>query len=203
MEIADVRQGLALAGRGAGAQRGDWRVRVVDSADILDDQLSVRELREIGLRQGVRTAAHLLEPFDLVVAARSRAAKVALVPPGVHRTVAAVTLLVVRTPDPGTGLAHYLWYYLTSTLGRADVAARFTATSLPSLSARALGEVPVVVPPAPELLRIADLAEAAAASRRAALEAVRVRHDVIRDAVVAAAGGAAQQKEGGHAAHDR
>ncbi|MXZ97600.1 MAG: hypothetical protein F4017_00025 [Acidimicrobiaceae bacterium] len=185
MEIADVRQGLAMAGRGAGAQRGDWRVRVVDSADILDDQLSMRELREVGLRQGVRTAAHLLEPFDLVVAARARAAKVALVPPGVHRTVAAVTLLVVRTPDPGMGLAHYLWYYLTSTLGRAEVAARFTATSLPSLSAGALGEVPVVVPPAPELPRIADLAEAAAASRRAALEAVRIRHDIVRDSVIA------------------
>ena len=114
-----------------------------------------------------------------------------------------MTLLVVRTPDPGTGLAHYLWYYLTSTFGRAEVAARFTRTSLPSLSARALGEVPVVVPSAGELPRLADLAEAAAASRRAALEAVRVRHDVIRDAVVAAAGGAAREKEGGHAGHDR
>ncbi len=174
-----------MAGRGAGAQRGDWRVRVVDSADILDDQLSLRELREVGLRQGARTAAHLLEPFDIVVAARSRTAKVALVPPGVHRTVAAVTLLVVRTPDPGTGLAHYLWFYLTSTIGRAEVAARFTETSLPTLSARALGEVPVVVPPAGELPRFADLAAEAAASRRAALEAVRVRHDVVRDSVIA------------------
>jgi len=190
MEIADVRQGLAMAGRGAGAQRGDWRVRVVDSADILDDQLSLRELREVGLRRGARTAAHLLEPFDVVVTARSRAVKVALVPPGIHRTVAAVTLLVVRTPDPGTGLAHYLWYYLTSTIGRAEVAARFTETSLPTLSARALGEVPVAVPREDELPRFANLVEGAAASRRAALEAVRVRHDVVRDAVIAAIGSA-------------
>lgn len=107
-------------------------------------------------------------------------------PPGVHRTVAAVTLLVVRTPDPGMGLAHYLWYYLTSTLGRAEVAARFTETSLPTLSARALGEVPVVVPPPGDLPRLADLVEAATASREAALEAVRARHDVVRDSVISA-----------------
>ena len=93
---------------------------------------------------------------------------------------------MVRTPDPGSGLAHFLWYYLTSTRGRAEVAARFTATSLPTLSARALGDVPVVVPPPGELHRLADLIEATEASREAALEAVRVRHDVLRDAIIAA-----------------
>ena len=51
--------------------------------------------------------------------------KVALVPPDVTRTVASTTLLVARTPDPGTGLAHFLWYYLTSTPGRSAIAARF------------------------------------------------------------------------------
>ena len=175
-----------MAGRGAGAQPGDWHVRVVESADIVDDRLSLEGLREIGVRQGVRTEAHLLEPFDILVTARSPAVKVALVPPGVSRTVAATTLLVVRTPDPGSGLAHFLWYYLTSTRGRAEVAARFTATSLPTLSARALGDVPVVVPPPGELHRLADLIEATEASREAALEAVRVRHDVLRDAIIAA-----------------
>lgn len=184
--VADVRQGLAMAGRGAGAQRGDWRLRVVESSDIVDDRLSFEGLREIGVRRGVRTEAHLLEPFDILVTARSPAVKVAMVPPGVSRTVAATTLLVVRPPDPGTGLAHFLWYYLTSTRGRAEVAARFTATSLPTLSARALGDVPVVVPPASELNRLADLIEATEASREAALEAVRVRHDVLRDAIIGA-----------------
>lgn len=105
-------------------------------------------------------------------------------PPGASRTVASTTLLVVRTLDPGTGLAHFLWYYLTSRRGRSEVATRFTATTLPTLSARALGGVPVVVPPSGELPRIADLVEAATASRDAALEAVRARHDVVRDSVI-------------------
>ncbi len=173
-----------MAGRGAGAQPGDWMVRVVESADIVDDRLHLEGLRKIGLRRGVRTAAHLLEPFDILVTARSQSVKVALVPPGASRTVASTTLLVVRTADPGTGLAHFLWYYLTSSRGRSEVAARYTATTLPTLSARALGEVPVVVPPLGELPRLADLVEAATASRDAALEAVRARHDVVRDAVI-------------------
>ena len=184
--LAGIAQGLSMAGRGAGAQPGDWQVRVAESADIVDDRLSLEGLRGIGVKQGVRTEAHLLEPYDILVTARSQAVKVALVPAGVSRTVAATTLLVMRTPDPGSGLAHYLWYYLTSTRGRTAVAARFTATSLPTLSARALGEVPVVVPPAGELHGLADLIEATEASHEAALEAVRVRHVVLRDAIIAA-----------------
>ena len=184
--LAGIAQGLSMAGRGAGAPPGDWQVRVAESADIVDDRLSLEGLREIGVRRGVRTEAHLLEPYDILVTARSRAVKVALVPPGVSRTVAATTLLVVRTPDPGSGLAHYFWYYLTSTRGRAEVASKFTATSLPTLSARALGDVPVVVPSVSELHGLADLIEATEASRNAALEAVRVRHVVLRDAIIGA-----------------
>ena len=175
-----------MAGRGAGAQSGDWQLRVAESSDIVDDRLSLEELREVGVKRGVRTEAHLLEPFDILVTARSPAVKVALVPPGVSRTVSAATLLVVRTPDPGNGLAHFLWYFLTSKRGRAEIASRFTATSLPTLSARALGDVPVVVPAPDELHRLADLIEATEASRAAALEAVRVRHDVLRDAIIGA-----------------
>ena len=186
-QLAEVRQGMAMAGRAAGARRGDWRLRVVESADIVEDRLSRERLREIEVRRNARTEAHLLHPFDLLVTARSQSIKVALVPPDLSRAVAAATLLVVRTPDPGTGLAHFLWYYLSSARGRAEVAARVTATSLPTLSGRALGDVPVVAPPSHELHRLADLVEAAEASRAAALEAVRVRHDVLRDAIIGAA----------------
>ena len=185
-ELVDIRVGLAMAGRGAGAQRGDWMVRVVESGDIVDDRLQLEGLGEIGIRRGIRTVAHLLEPFDILVTARSQSVKVALVPPGASRMVASTTLIVLRTPDPGTGLAHFLWYHLTSSRGRSEVATRFTTTTIPTLSARALGEVPVVVPPPSELPRFADLVEAAIASRDAALEAVHARHDVLRDSVIAA-----------------
>ena len=184
--LADIRLGMMMAGRSAGARPGDWELQVVESADIVEGRLSLDGLRSVEVEQNVRTQAHLLQPFDVLVTARSQAVKVALVPPGIARTVAAATLLVVRASDPGTGLAHFLWYYLASEQGRATIAARLTATSLPTLSARALGQVPVPKPPPDDQLsRLAEFIDAAEESRTSALEAVRLRHDVLRDAIIA------------------
>ena len=188
-ELADLRQGMVMAGSGAGARPGEWKLQLVESRDIVDDHLRIDELRDIEVQRDARTEAHLLRPYDILVTARSHAVKVALVPPNVSRTVAGATLLVVRAPDPGTGLAHFLWYYLSSATGRAWVAGRLTATTLPTLSVRALGELPVPVPPPDELYRLAELIEAAEESRAAALEAVRLRHDVVRDAIIASVTG--------------
>ena len=101
------------------------------------------------------------------------------------RQITAALCLVVRTPDPGSGLAHFLWYYLSSGRGRAAIASRPTATSLPTLSAKALGEVPVPLPASGELWRMPYLVHEAEWSRETALEAVHLRHDVLRDAIIA------------------
>ncbi len=184
--IADIKPGLSTSGRAAGSRRGDWELRIVESADIVEDCLQLSGLRKIMVVRSTRAEKHLLKPFDLLVTARSPAVKVALVPPGVTRTVASSTLLVLRTPDPGSGLAHFLWFYLSSTHGRAQIAARFTKTFLPALSAKALGELRIRLPGLIELQRLADLIDAAEISRITAIEAARIRHGVIRDAVIGA-----------------
>ena len=61
-----------------------------------------------------RAERHLLRPFDLLVTARTGSVQVALVPPEVSRTVAGITLLVVRAKQPESGMGHWLWYCLTS-----------------------------------------------------------------------------------------
>ena len=175
---------MALAGHGVGARPGNWALQMVESADIVEDRLTLEELRTIGVRETIRSRAHLLHPYDILVTARSHAIKVALVPPEVLRTVASVTLLVVRTPDPGSGLALFLWYYLSSGRGRAEITSRLTATSVPTLSARSLGEVPVPLPSSAELHRIPELVFLAERAREDALKAVRLRHDVLRDAII-------------------
>lgn len=35
--LADVYQGLARAGRGAGVRRGEWMLKIVESSDLRDD----------------------------------------------------------------------------------------------------------------------------------------------------------------------
>ena len=81
-ELANIYPGLARVGRGAGARRGQWMLRIVESSDVRDDGwLDVEGLREVGLVHGVRTERHLLRPFDLLVTARTGSVQVALVPP--------------------------------------------------------------------------------------------------------------------------
>ena len=161
-------------------------LRVVESGDLREDGwLLLDGLREVGVVQGVRTERHLLRPFDVLVTARTGSVQVALVPPDVSRTVAGITLLVVRAKEPDTGMGHWLWYYLTSACGREELAKRMTVSAtLKSLSARSLGEIEVPVPPLHALDAVARLVEASEAAYTSAVEAARVRREVLRDSVI-------------------
>ena len=185
-ELANVYQGLSRAGHGAGARRGQWILRIVESSDVRDDGwLDIDGLREVGLTHGVRTERHLLRPFDLLVTARTGSVQIAIVPPEVSRTVAGVTLLVVRVKQPESGMAHWLWYYLTSSNGRAQLARRMTASAtFKSLSARNLGEVQVPVPSPRDLDTVARLVEASEAAYASAIQAARLRRETLRDSVI-------------------
>lgn len=129
-ELANVYQGLSRVGHGAGARRGQWMLRIVESSDVHDDGwLDMNGLRKVGLVHSIHTEErHLLRPFDLLVTSRTGFVQIALVPPDVSRTVAGVTLLVVQVTQPESGMAHWLWYYLTSSIGRTKLVKCMTAS---------------------------------------------------------------------------
>lgn len=185
-ELANVYQGIARAGHGVGAHSGEWMLRIVESGDVRDDGwLDLNGLNEIGLVHDVRIERHLLRPFDLLVTARTASTQVALVPPEVSRTVAGVTLLVVRAKQPEFGMGHWLWYCLTSSLGRTQIAKQMTmSATLKSLSAKNLGEVKVPVPSPRDLDAAARLVEASEEAYESTIEAARLRREVLRDAVI-------------------
>ena len=184
--LARLNQGLARAGRGAGARPGEWMLRIVESGDVRDDGwLDLDGLREIGVVRGLRTERHLLRPYDVLVTARAGSVQVVLVPPDVSRTVAGITMLVVRPKAPESGMGHWLWYYLTSAHGRAQLAKRITVSAtLKSLSARNLGEVEVPVPSLRDLDIVARLVEASEAAYTSAVKAARLRRDALRDSLI-------------------
>ena len=184
--LGDVFQGLARSGRGAGVRQGAWTLRIVESGDVRDDGwLKLSGLREISVVQSVRTERHLLRPFDVLVTARAGSVHVALVPAEVSRTVAGVTLLVVRPKDPESGMGHWLWYFLSSSRARAQIARRMTVSAtITSLSARSLSEVEVPVPAPRDLDKIAQLVEASEAAYESAVEAARLRRETLRDAIM-------------------
>jgi hypothetical protein len=186
-DLTAISPGMNLVGRGSGARQGPWRLSVVESADIEDDRLATPSdaLRTVDVLQSAWTERQLLKPFDILVTARSRRVKVALVPADAARTVASATLLVVRVPDPSAGLAHFLWYYLTSARGRALVEGQITqGVTIPTLSAGALASIPVPIPGATVLRAFPRLVEATLTAHAAALTAARIRRDIVREAIV-------------------
>ncbi len=183
--FAHVSQGLVISGRGAGAQRGDWVLHMVESSDVRDGWLGLANLRKISIAQNARTERHLLRPYDVLVTARAWVGQAALVPPNVSRTVAGVTLLVVRPKHPEWGVGHFLWYFLTSTVGRAELAKRITTSAtINSLSAKNLGEVNVPIPSERDLERIVQLVNTSEAAYTSAIKAAHLRRETFRDAFV-------------------
>ena len=185
-EVARISQGLSLSGRGAGAHSGDWELQMVESGDVEDDGwLSLAGLKEITIARNARTERHLLRPYDVLLTARTGSSHAVLAPPEVSRTVAGVTLLVVRPRGAEWGMGHWLWYYLTSTEGRSQLAKQSAmSTSARFLSAKAIGSTVVPVPTARELNLVAGLVEASEKAYATGLEAVRERRETIRDAIV-------------------
>ncbi len=185
--IAQVAQGLAVSGRGAGARSGDWELQLAESADIADDRLDLDRLRTISIEQNLRTEKHLLRPYDVLVTARAQSIKVALVPPAVSRTAAGATLLVIRPHRPESGVGHWLWYFLTSRGGRSAVARRVRlGVTIPSLPASSLADVAVPMPSDDDLHRLAELIDTSELAYRAGLHAARVRREQLRDSLVGA-----------------
>ena len=132
-----------------------------------------------------RSERHLLRPFDVLVTARAGSVQAALVPPQVSRTVAGVTLLVVRAKEPTFGMGHWFWYFLTSTFGQTEITKRLvTSATMKTLSARSLGEMEIPMPTLGALESIAMLVEASEEAFASALRAATLRREMIRDGLV-------------------
>ena len=184
-ELGDVSQGLARVGRGAGAREGGWMLRVAEAGDIEDGRLEVAGLKEIGFVQNPHTERHLLRPFDVLVTARSGRIQSALVPTHISRTVAGITLLVIRPRRPESGMGHWLWYFLTSAHGQAELANRVTVnTTSYSLSATSLSEVEVPIPTPRRLDLMARLVEMTEEVYSSQMRAAQIRREVLRNAIV-------------------
>ena len=187
-QLALVHLGMVTSGRGAGARPGNWKLSIVESSDIREDGwLELEGLEEsISVARSIHTERHQLRPYDVLVTARASEIKVALVPPSVSDTVAGSTLLLVRPYDPGSGMGHYLWYFLTSSYGNQRLAGKVrTHRTMKSLSA---GDVSSILLPGPAsvegLDRIKRLVEASEEAFEMARKAADLRRKTLRDSVI-------------------
>jgi len=181
-EIATVAQGLVTSGQGAGARAGDWVVQEVSLRNIEVDRIDLASLGTIAIEFNRRTERHLLQPYDVLVTARSTVVKAALVPPALTPAVANSTLSVVRPREPELGV--FLWWFFTSRYGRAQLQARMVGSTVMLLRAGALTDVEVPVPDRAALHQIANLVEASERAYEAAIRAAEIRHETVRDHLI-------------------
>ena len=96
-DIAAVSQGMPAFGGRPGMLPGDETLQMVESGDLRDAcWVDLDGLKEIKVHHSATIERHRLQPYDVLVTARAGYIQASLVPRGVSRTVASVTLLVVR-----------------------------------------------------------------------------------------------------------
>jgi hypothetical protein len=196
-DVATVRQGLSRSGRSAAARAGDWQVELISGNNIREDRLS-GPFELILIPRNDLTKKHLLDPYDVLVTGKSTSAKAAYVPPSVGPAVANSTLLVVRPLDRDVGL--FVWWYLTSSEGRAQLETRMVASvTLSSLPPSALANLEVPLPSRSRLRKFAELIEASERAYGAAREAAELRRSAVRTALIGGLTAASAEKEGTHA----
>jgi hypothetical protein len=184
-KIATVQQGMSRSGRSAGAREGSWQIRLATASDIQNDRLVLDELETIAIEHNPRTERYLLQSGDVLVTARSTKAKMALVPPSATRVVADAGLLLVRGSFPFVPIGPYLWWYLTSLHGRAQVEQRMVGVAILSLSPRSLMEIELPLPTDTELDAIAELVDASERAFTAGVAAAELRRTLYRDQIIA------------------
>jgi len=184
--VADVYQGLARVRPEPLPYSESWAVTLAESGDIREDGwLETDRLRNVGVSSRLLLDRHVLRPYDVIITARTGIIKVALVRPDVTRTVAGITLLVVRPRDPGHGMGHWIWFFLTSEQGREQLSRRMTVNSTTtSLSARSVAEIEIPVPSPRELDGIARLVEVSEDAYTEAMNAARIRRETVRDSLI-------------------
>ena len=168
-------------------QSGASKLRLVESKHVNEEGwLDLGKLEEIKVDRDLHTERHQLRPYDVLVTARASTIKVALVPPRVSRIVAGATLLVVRPYDPASGIGHYLWYFLTSSFGSAELETKVrTHRTMKSLLARDLASIRLPVPALPEEFdRVKRLVEASEEAFATAKKVTCLRRMRIRDSVI-------------------
>ena len=108
-----------------------------------------------------------------------------MAPRSVSETVAGVALLVVRARDAAGGMAHCLWYYLTSVFGRRELVKRMTVNAtITSLAASAISDIEAPLPTPRQLELVASLVEASEEAYTSAVQVARLRREMMRNSVI-------------------
>ena len=152
---------------------GDHSVLLVNVRDLVDGGVATPE-QTVPYGDGKRLSQYQVRAGDVLVAGRGTQPKVALVPEGFGEAVISSNLILVRLT--GQLKPQVLVAYLMSPEGQAQLAVRAGASAgYLALTARALGELAVPVPPMEAQERLACLFDASERQYRLAISSAQQR----------------------------
>lgn len=170
-EVANVSAGWMLSkGREAGG--ADYRVIQVKDLSTTGDIALLDELDAVQLPPAAKRS--IVNPGDVLLAARGTQMKAALVPEALAGAVATSNLLHIR-PEPQVVLPEVLVAFFLGRDGQEMLAARSQGTAIRSLTVSAIAEMPVPVPDITTQRKISAMWRAASTYRREAAVAAHAR----------------------------
>jgi hypothetical protein len=150
--LAEIQMGYPFRSRLEHDPMGE--VSVVQMKDI-DVANLVRVDRAIRVSLPEGKAHHLLRPGDLLFRSRGQSNGAALVPDSLGEAVVAAPILRIR---PRLVLPEYLCWFLNAPLTQLQLASMAAGTSVRMISAEALKDLEVPVPPVIVQRRVAEVA---------------------------------------------
>lgn len=168
-ELADIRMGYSFRSRVEPDRQGD--AALIQMKDIGDaNDIDVAGADRFELPPG--KSHHLLQPGDLLFRSRGRSNGAALVGESIGVAVLAAPMLVIR---PHGVLPEFLAWFINAPPTQAQMAALAEGTSVKMISAEALKELDVPLPPPRVQHAIAQAAELAAHEQQLIAEISRRR----------------------------
>lgn len=166
-ELVDFYRGISPTGC---VEDFDGEFAIIQMADVQDGMLLTEQVAYYDITSRAKTAAYTVRAGDVIIAARGKV-KLALVPEAADGMLISQSYIGMR-PKAGVSGA-YLKLYLESPLGGWLLSREQQGSSIQSLNARDLKEIPVLLPDTARQCELADQYEAeqsAIEQRIAALE---------------------------------
>ena len=151
-ELAEIQMGYPFRSRLEHDSKGEVSVvqmKDIDAANLVHVDRAIR----VSLPEG--KAHHLLRPGDLLFRSRGQNNGTAQVSDGIGEAVVAAPILRIR---PRSVLSEYLCWFLNSPLAQLQLASLAAGTSVRMISAEALKDLDVPVPPKTVQHRVAESA---------------------------------------------
>lgn len=149
-KLAKFYRGINVSSKDAESEEGKFKV--IKLSDVQDGKLNVEELANYCIEGNVKIESYLVEKDDVIISSRGAGIKVAVIPEHDQPVLLSHNFIGIRlnrTINP-----YYLKEYLESPIGQFLIANRQSGTSITTLAAKDLNDLPIPMLSTDEQIKI-------------------------------------------------